>query len=180
MQNNLSIRPLNKEHQALLRSWLCDPSVLQFYGGRDKSYTMEMIEDKFYTNNALISRCIIYCNEIPIGYLQYYPINSCTSNLMPLVGSSAYGMDQFIGEGNYRNRGIGTELIKKVTAFLIEAYGASKVVLDPHVENVRAVACYEKAGFQRVKKLLHYAFHEGKYHDCWLLTYDTDKKVHRS
>lgn len=169
MQTKLSIRPLTKLHKPLLVKWLSDPEVLQFYEGRDKPFNINIVESEFYTNEPFLSRRIIYFHKAPIGYVQYYPINKTTSNLTALVGKCAYGMDQFIGEADYRNKGIGTVLVKKIAKFLMEEQDAHKVILDPQVENERAVACYEKSGFKRVKKLLDHEFHEGKYRDCWLM-----------
>ena len=46
---------------------------------------------------------------------------------------------------------------------------ASKVILDPHIGNVRAIRCYEKCGFRKVKLLSLHELHEGEYRDSWLM-----------
>ncbi|WP_306307200.1 GNAT family N-acetyltransferase [Alicyclobacillus acidiphilus] len=43
------------------------------------------------------------------------------------------------------------------------------MVMDPRVENTRAIHVYEKCGFRQVKLLPQRELHEGKRHDCWLM-----------
>ncbi len=43
---------------------------------------------------------------------------------------------------------------------------AAKIVIDPNVKNLRAIGCYEKCGFLKVKLLSGHDLHEGKYQDC--------------
>jgi len=42
---------------------------------------------------------------------------------------------------------------------------ARKVVLDPHVTKPRAIRCYEKWGFRKVKLLPRHELHEGERRD---------------
>lgn len=82
-----------------------------------------------------------------------------------------FGMDQFIGEVAYWNKGIGTLLIASMINFLKEEKCANRIVMDPQVTNVRAIHCYEKCGFQKIKLLPKREYHEGEYRDCWLMEY---------
>ena len=43
------------------------------------------------------------------------------------------------------------------------------MVLDPHVDNERAIRCYEACGFHKVKKLPKHELHDGVWVDCWLM-----------
>ena len=78
-------------------------------------------------------------------------------------------MDQFIGESTYWNKGIGTQLVRAMVAYLIEEKGADRIVMDPQTWNERAIRCYEKCGFKKVKLLPENELHEGEYRDCWLI-----------
>jgi aminoglycoside 6'-N-acetyltransferase len=88
-----------------------------------------------------------------------------------------YGIDQFIGEPQYWNKGIGTRLVTGMVQYLLEEKGATIVIMDPQVRNTRAIQCYEKCGFEKVKFLPEHELHEGVMRDCWLLEY-TNKKAH--
>ncbi|MNN98743.1 Bifunctional AAC/APH [compost metagenome] len=82
-----------------------------------------------------------------------------------------YGLDQFIGETDYWNQGIGSQLITEVVKHLVEKRGASKIVLDPQAWNTRAIRVYEKCGFTKKKYLEKHELHEGELRDCWLMVY---------
>jgi aminoglycoside 6'-N-acetyltransferase len=56
-----------------------------------------------------------------------------------------------------------------MTGYLFESLDAQRVTIDPHVSNHRAVRCYEKAGFRKVRLLPRQELHEGEYWDCWLM-----------
>ena len=68
-------------------------------------------------------------------------------------------------------KGIGTELVSLVVNYLIEEKGADRIVMDPQTSNKRAMRCYEKCGFEKVKHLPKHELHEEVYQDCWLIEY---------
>ena len=76
-------------------------------------------------------------------------------------------MDQFIGEVDLWNRGLGTRAVLLLLTYLFRSEGARKVTLDPHADNFRAIRCYEKCGFRKVKLLPAHEMHEGANRDCW-------------
>ena len=109
----------------------------------------------------------------PIGYGQIYGI---TGEVYEEYGyenrnETVYGIDQFIGEPDYWNRGIGTEYLKLVLQFLLEEKQADAVIMDPHQDNVRAIKCYQKTGFRIIKSLPEHELHEGAMRDCYLMEY---------
>ena len=57
----------------------------------------------------------------------------------------------------------------QITTFVTGTSPPRNVVIDPRVENVRAVRCYEKAGFAKVKVLMEHEMHEGAKRDSWLM-----------
>lgn len=145
----LKVRKLEEKDNILLVKWLSDPSVLEFYEGRDNPFDLDKA----------------------IRYIQFYKLDSETSMLYGYKTELIYGTDQFIGERNYWNKGIGTLLVTSMINFLIENKKADYVVMDPQARNVRAISCYEKCGLKKVKILPKHELHEGEYHDCWLMEY---------
>ena len=87
----------------------------------------------------------------------------------PDDGRTVYAMDQFIGEPEYWNRGIGTSFLEMMAAYLKGQKAADSILLDPHKDNRRAIRAYEKAGFQIVKTLPEHELFEGRRVDCWLM-----------
>ena len=167
----LIVRSLEHSDKYLITKWLSDNEVLKYYEGRDNPHDEEMVEEKFYKKNMNKTRCIIEYCQLPIGYIQFYPISQkeCEEFGYKNIQGTIFGMDQFIGETKYWEQGIGQLLIKSMTNFLISEKGAEKIILDPQVWNERAIRCYEKSGFIKTKLLPKHEFHEGELKDCWLM-----------
>ncbi|WP_336785111.1 GNAT family N-acetyltransferase [Paenibacillus sp. MMO-177] len=173
-RKEISLRTLESEDAGLLVRWLNDPAVLEFYEGRDRPQDAALVQKHFYEDREEIIPCIIQYNGADIGYLQFYEIQEEEREIYGLSdeADSLYGMDQFIGEPRYWNKGIGSELIKETVQYLIKERGARKIVMDPQAWNTRALRVYEKSGFKKVKLLEKHEWHEGEYRDCWLIVYD--------
>ncbi|MGX9931617.1 acetyltransferase [Virgibacillus salarius] len=151
--------------------------MLEFYEGRDKPYSLDRVNADFYDHNPEIDRSIVIYKDSPIGYIQIYPINEQTSALTEYMSKgNVFGMDQFIGEVHCWNKGIGTLLVTTMVQHLLKEKGANKIIMDPQVTNIRALRCYEKAGFKKIRKLLNFEFHEGAYRDCWLLEFNKNNE----
>lgn len=171
--NKLTVRELEREDNYLLAKWLSDPAVLQFYDGRDNPFDLEKVNEKFYSLQDNIARCIIAFEGVEIGYIQYYLLNENTRKKYGYLDDKnvMYGMDQFIGETQYWNKGIGKVLIKAMVDYLITKKHVTKIVMDPQAWNKRAIRCYEKCGFKKISLLPGHELHEGEYRDCWLMEY---------
>ena len=57
------------------------------------------------------------------------------------------GIDQFIGEPDLLNQGIGTAMVRAFVARLFEDPTVTRLQTDPDPYNPRAIRCYAKAGF---------------------------------
>ncbi|GMK41323.1 N-acetyltransferase [Paenibacillus sp. CCS19] len=171
-QDLLTVRRLELEDVHLLERWLSDPAVLEFYEGRDRPHDRALVMGNFYSKeDDEETRCIIEYDDEAIGYIQFYPLDDEGREVYDYsdVPGDIYGMDQFIGEPKFWNRGIGTKLIEATVNFLFNEKHAVKVVMDPQTWNVRALRVYDKCGFKRVKLLEKNEWHEGELRDCWLI-----------
>ncbi|WP_313893624.1 GNAT family N-acetyltransferase [Psychrobacillus sp.] len=169
----LSVRPLEQQDSSLLVKWLSNPVVLEFYEGRDNAFDLEKVQESFYNDEPEVVRCIVEVGKIAIGYIQFYRIDAEERTLYGYTNEkeTIYGMDQFIGEVEYWNKGIGTALVQSMVEFLFEQKQVERVVMDPQTWNERAIRCYEKCGFNKVNLLPKHELHEGEYRDCWLIEY---------
>lgn len=168
---HLNVRKLEIKDKFLLVKWLSDPTVLEFYEGRDNPMDIEKIEKAFYPAEDDEVRCIVEVARHEVGYIQFYPLEEETKRKYGYAEEIVYGTDQFIGEVAYWNKGIGTLLVSSMVQFLTEEKKAIRVVMDPQTRNKRAIRCYEKCGFKKVKFLPKNEWHEGEYQDCWLMEY---------
>lgn len=169
--DNLKVRMLEEKDSQRLVKWLSDSSVLEFYEGRDNPFNLEKVKSVFYCSEDNEVKCIVEYADTPIGYVQYYKLDDETKKEYGYIHENVYGTDQFIGEVEYWNKGIGTLLVRAMTKFLIEHEKADRVVMDPQARNIRAINCYEKCGFNKVKMLPKRELHEGEYQDCLLMEY---------
>ncbi|MGN7312110.1 GNAT family N-acetyltransferase [Alkalicoccobacillus gibsonii] len=171
--HQLRIRPLIKEDAPFLAKWLSDPAVLEFYEGRDNPFDLNKVVETFYKQEDTTNRCLIEWEDQAIGYIQYYVIDDEERVEYELqeVEGIVFGLDQFIGEERYRDKGIGTLLIQTMVEYLKKKEHVHSIVMDPQIQNHRALACYEKCGFTKQKLLPSNEWHEGEYRDCWLIQY---------
>ncbi|WP_054949489.1 GNAT family N-acetyltransferase [Numidum massiliense] len=175
--NDITVRKLAEDDAHLLVKWLSDPRVLQYYEGRDRPHDLDMVRRHFYDRTREVTSCVVECDSLAIGYIQYYLITEKERQLYgfnDFVGA-IYGMDQFIGEVTYWNKGIGTVLVQSMVDFLLTKQKADKIVMDPQTWDTRALHVYEKCGFVRKKLLPEHEWHEGQYRDCWVVVYEADE-----
>ena len=81
-----------------------------------------------------------WCDEEgePIGFIQYYFSDATT-----------IGLDMWIGILKERSNGYGTEALKQMVQVIHEKHPQVKgVFIDPDFDNIAAIKCYLKAGFQ--------------------------------
>jgi aminoglycoside 6'-N-acetyltransferase len=167
----ITVRELNKTDEEFLVTWLSNPKVLEYYEGRDRPHDIAMVRESFYMSDEE-TRCIVEYKGKRIGYIQFYPLDEESRLAYEYQKhENIYGTDQFIGEIEYWNRGIGKKLVKSMVEYLVSNRKADKIVMDPQTWNDRAIACYEKCGFKKVKLLKENEEHEGQLRDCWLLEY---------
>lgn len=164
------------ENYQLMAKWLTDERVLEFYAGRDNPFDLEKVIATYQpmvVENDAVKPCLIYYENIKIGYLQYYSLDDLPETDKKKYclekTDNVYALDLFIGEPDYWHRGIGTKILTMAVNYIFEVLLASKIVIDPHIDNTRATRCYEKVGFEKVKVLPAHELHEGKHSDCWLM-----------
>lgn len=172
----LSVREIEEKDAEPLAKWLSDSEVLRYYEGRDNPFNMEKVNATFFHRENGTNRCMVEWNKVPIGYIQYYVVDAeyrSKYGYEDFVGN-LFGMDQFIGETEFWNRGIGTALVLSMSEYLITSKNADAIVMDPQAWNGRAIRCYEKCGFKKIRLLPKHEYHEGEYRDCWLIEYKAD------
>ena len=70
-----------------------------------------------------------------------------------------------LGEKEYRERGIGSEVIKALIKFGFEQLNAHCIFLTLNGDNIRAYKCYSKSGLKECGRLKESLYYDGKYAD---------------
>ncbi|MBA3489789.1 MAG: GNAT family N-acetyltransferase, partial [Longispora sp.] len=67
-------------------------------------------------------------------------------------------------------RGYALDALRTLIGWLIDTHGHHRLVIDPHLDNAAAIACYEKVGFRRVGVMRQYiSVHDGPWLDAVLM-----------
>jgi RimJ/RimL family protein N-acetyltransferase len=134
----LSFRPLRVNDFPLLLIWLSNEHVKQWWNDGDD--TLEKVALHYGAEEPDVARFILVksteSGESPIGYFQYY-----------IVSKEVIGIDQFIGEADCIDKGMGTAAIGLFLEMIAAKHQPQEIIIAPHPENKRAIKCYQKVGF---------------------------------
>lgn len=122
----------------LMLEWLSKAHVKEWWNDGDD--TLEKVAHHYGSEDDVARFILVEVeghHEKPIGYFQYY-----------CVPDGSIGIDQFIGEEGYINKGVGERVIKMFIEMIVREHHPSSIILDPSPDNKRAIRCYEKAGFR--------------------------------
>ena len=109
---------------------------------------------------------IIVVDHTDIGEIQAYDLRDYPTESKEIDIPNAAGLDLFIGEPEWRDRGVGTRAVRQFIDEIIFAIpGIETCVIDPDPANKRAIRSYEKAGFTYVRTCHSYA----NKMDCYLM-----------
>lgn len=153
---NIQFKPFEEKHLSLWEKWITLPHIKNVWfieGYETTDYILQKIK-----NNGYDFPFVIFCDEIPIGYIQcsdlyaYRTICSKPKGLFTEENPGTFCMDLFIADEKYLNRGYGTDIVKSFVDYVYRNLSAKIILIDPAIDNKRAIRCYEKAGFQFVKE----------------------------
>ena len=156
-KHNITFKKMKNSDLKLLHEWFQIPHVLKWYA-RDEKYTPEMIEEKYRQriNDVSIPNFIIYDQDKPVGYIQYYHVTEHLSEGIidynhPIFNNfkpnELIGLDLFIADENYLHIGFASiALARFINTYLKEKVKA--VLVDPVKQNTSAISFFEKNGFR--------------------------------
>lgn len=160
---NIKFNKLTEEHLELLYEWFNLPSVNKWYA-RSKDWSLEDIRNKYFPRiegKEIVPSFIIYGNNDPIGYIQYY---SLTNSLPDGVSdynhrlfteydsSSLVGLDLFIID-KFQKNNLCKLIIDNFICSIIPNH-IKAILIDPLSENIAAVKAFTNSGFTLYDKLI--------------------------
>ena len=151
---------LERPHFQLMHDWFNRPHMQQWWSPR--GHTLAQVGEKYgprVEGKVNVFGFIASVDERPAGYVQHYsvrdfPPDGLLDDRNELLRTNNKqemgGMDVFIGEEELLGKGYGTAIVR---AFLAETVFKNYrvAVIDPRVNNHRAIRCYEKCGFLRTQ-----------------------------
>ncbi|WP_405098724.1 GNAT family N-acetyltransferase [Oceanobacillus sp. FSL H7-0719] len=155
--NPVSIRNMKHTDYEVMAQWLSTKEVLEFYGDVNSPFTLQQVKNKYeprVNGDIPVIPYIVELDKTPIGFMQQYKLKEEKQKEFGYPKSlTVYGIDQFIGYPNIFNKGIGTEMIRIFIKNISHHKDVDIIILDPAVTNLRAIRCYEKCGFRKLKKI---------------------------
>jgi aminoglycoside 6'-N-acetyltransferase len=143
MAPEYNFRPMSAADLPLIRRWLTQPHVRQWWGDPEGQYTLVSGD----LDEPAMDQYIVSLSGSPFAYLQCYDLTAWNSGFGQQPRGTC-GIDLFIGEPDMIERGHGSALIRTFVDTRLRL-GAARMVTDPDPANVRAVRAYEKAGFEK-------------------------------
>jgi len=154
----IALRPMQEADVALLHGWLQRPHVRQWWGDEDAGITLAQARERYAPRvqaQGGVTPYIVCDDGVPIGYAQsYVALGSGGGWWEDETDPGVRGIDQFIGEAALLGRGLGTRMVAALLARLFADPVVTRVQTDPDPANARAIRCYEKAGFRRVREIV--------------------------
>lgn len=116
-----------------LLTWFNEPHVNRWWPTLSRDETIEHFLKRIRSKDTF--GYMVYMNDIPIGYIQYYYIDRTiekAGSWLPDLSKRTLGIDQFIGNPNYIGKGYGTQLIKSFITYLdIIEPAITTIIVDP-------------------------------------------------
>jgi AacA4 family aminoglycoside N(6')-acetyltransferase len=154
----ISLRPMEEDDLSLLHLWLQRSHVIEWWGGEDARLDFDQVREKYLPrlkNPEPVTSYIAMLDGTPIGYAQSYIALGCGEGWWEdETDPGVRGIDLFLSEGNQLSQGIGTKLVQALVRHLFTDQGVTKIQTDPDPRNLRAIRCYEKAGFRAVRTIV--------------------------
>ena len=144
----------------LLQRWRRAPHVAEWWGTAQTELGLDGVIAKYRSRTGTedpTAGCIIEVAGLPIGYIQFYPWAAYEDEMREIgfaLPAGYWGVDIFIGERDYLDRGIGSLAVSLTYRYLVEELGAAGVALVVARDNTRAQRAYEKAGLVRLAEVL--------------------------
>ena len=154
--NHVTLRLMSEQDLPMLHEWLNRPHIVEWWGGEAERPTLNDVLEHYLPRvlaKDSVTPYIAMLGEEPIGYAQsYVALGSGDGWWEVETDPGVRGIDQFLANPTQLNKGLGTKLVRALVYRLFSDPSVTKIQTDPAPSNLRAIRCYEKAGFvpQRV------------------------------
>jgi aminoglycoside 6'-N-acetyltransferase len=130
------VRSAHLDDERLLTNWFTDPGVYAYWGG--SPLPGEYIRKRCCvetSDNDTAWPFIIVHQGVPAGFIQAW-----------LRADRIGGLDLFVAPAHRRKK-IALRALPLLAKYLRDEHGWKRVTVDPRVDNIGAVAFFERAGF---------------------------------
>lgn len=143
----IEFRKFTEEDIEKVVYWIFQPHVLDVWDSA-QGVSKDVIEEKYKNrlDDDSIETYIITVDDIDIGLIQTYLIDNQAD--FGLLQETAKGIDLYIGNPDYVNKGYGTRVMNRfIKDHVFSDPNVLYACIDPELSNERAIRVYEKTGF---------------------------------
>jgi AacA4 family aminoglycoside N(6')-acetyltransferase len=154
----VTLRLMTAHDIPMLHDWLNRPHIVEWWGGEEKRPTLAQTAAG-YTPSVMaqdrVTPYIAMAGDQPIGYAQsYVALGSGDGWWEQETDPGVRGIDQSLADANLLGKGLGTKMVTALVNLLFSDPAVTAIQTDPAPHNLRAIRCYEKAGFRQIKTIL--------------------------
>jgi len=155
--NPVALRPMTENDLPMLYDWLKRPHIVEWWGGEEARPTLQEVRQHYLPRILAVESVTPYIamlDGVPIGYAQsYVALGSGDGWWEDEADPGVRGIDQSLADPSQLGKGLGTMLVSALVDRLFQDSQVTKIQTDPAPNNLRAIRCYEKAGFIQVKTI---------------------------
>lgn len=144
MTGSVHLRPATRRDSDLIRMWLADPGIQEWWG--PVSATEAEVNIALSSAHALCR--IIECDGEAVGYCHAIDATMWGDQLPEELEPGTWDLDIFVASERHRGKGIGQIALAALKDEVFSTTLAVAVCVFPSIRNERAVRAYEKAGFK--------------------------------
>ena len=147
----LTLRLMTERDLPMLHDWLNRPHIVEWWGGEGERPSMDDVRQHYLPRilaQTSVTPYIAMRGDEPMGYAQsYVAMGSEEGWWEEVTDPGVRGIDQLLAHAAQLNRGLGTQLVRTLADLLFQDPSVTQIQTDPAPGNLRAIRCYEKAGF---------------------------------
>ena len=155
--DRIVLRPIDDGDVDDLETMFAEPAVAEWWPRFDRK---KIVDDLLHADDDTVVFTIV-TEAQTAGVIQYWVEDD--------PDYRHAGMDIAVAT-RFHGGGVATDALRTVARHLFETEGHHRLVIDPAVDNGRAIACYTKVGFQPVGVMRKYERGaDGTFHDSLLM-----------
>jgi aminoglycoside 6'-N-acetyltransferase-1b/aminoglycoside 6'-N-acetyltransferase-2 len=152
----VTLRPMTDDDIPMLHDWLARPHIARWWrGDAQRQATLDETRAQYRREVLAKERVTPYIamlGDDPIGYAQSYVALGCGGGWWEdETDPGVRGIDQSLARPELLDKGLGTKLASALVELLFSDPEVTTIQTDPSPDNPRAIRCYEKAGFRKVR-----------------------------
>lgn len=151
----VTLRLMTEHDLPMLHEWLNRPHIVEWWGGEEERPSLDEVREHYLPRvlaEEAVTPYIAMLDGEAIGYAQsYVALGSGDGWWEDETDPGVRGIDQSLANPTQLSRGLGTQLVRALVEMLFSNPAVTKIQTDPDPKNLRAIRCYEKAGFVQQK-----------------------------